>query len=591
MAKVFLILKFFFVEIKLIRRKYIFLINFIKEVSIIKFIVYFFFNKTIYTFRDKNIKNYLLENKLIWKLNKKKNSKIILIDLTLSSHPMHAIIQCIVASNLRHFSNYDCKVIINKYDLLSKFIAKSFLINKFIEVSNGNILSRFFYYLKSINLLSEKKLLNKLIKFKYKKIELGKAAYEFAIRNYLKEFPDQRHNYLFYLALSKSLQSYDQSQKIFFDKNIKALVMAETQFIPNRIFFQSSLLKKIPVFAFFGARKENLISIRCFNDFKNKNTHRMKFSSKLFNYLNKNFKSLLEKKIEKFIKEDKSLNQIGFGEKVFSSNLPKKKLVTPKNKKKFCELLKLNNKQKNILILPNVFVDNLLTHDWGIYSTPIEWFIETLKIIKKIDNVNWIIKSHPSEKIYNTKITTKSIFDKIVKNSSNIKLIEDKYNINNLNRFISSVISFGGSAGYEYTLLGVPVVTVADTRYSNFDLTISPKNIDDYKKILNNLDKIKKIGKNKKFRAGLYCYLIKKLSKLQNDLIPIFDIRSVFDRRAFWELSYKITKKNKNNMKNQLFTKNFYIQFKNKNRHCINFHELSKSINFSNVKLNDLQNK
>ena len=138
-------------------------------------------------------------------------------------------------------------------------------------------------------------------------------------------------------------------------------------------------------------------------------------------------------------------------------------------------MLQLNNKQKNILILPNVFVDNLLTHDWGIYSTPIEWFIETLKIIKKIDNVNWIIKSHPSEKIYNTKITTKSIFDKIVKNTSNIKLIEDKYNIKNLNRFISSVIGFGGSAGYEYTLLGVPVVTVADTRYSNFNLTISPK--------------------------------------------------------------------------------------------------------------------
>ena len=75
--------------------------------------------------------------------------------------------------------------------------------------------------------------------------------------------------------------------------------MAETQFIPNRIFFQSFTFKKIPVFAFFGGRKENSISIRCFNDFKNKNTHRMKFSSKLFNYLNKNFKSQLKKKIRK----------------------------------------------------------------------------------------------------------------------------------------------------------------------------------------------------------------------------------------------------------------------------------------------------
>ena len=114
---------------------------------------------------------------------------------------------------------------------------------------------------------------------------------------------------------------------------------------------------------------------------------------------------------------------------------------------------------KTILILPNVFVDNLLTHDWGIFSTPIEWYLKTIECANKIKNVNWIIKPHPSEKIYNTNITARNLFFEDGKKQNKIRFINENYNIDNLSQYISTVISFGGSAGYEYTRLGIPVIT------------------------------------------------------------------------------------------------------------------------------------
>ena len=240
--------------------------------------------------------------------------------------------------------------------------------------------------------------------------------------------------------------------------------------------------------------------------------------------------------------------------------------------------------------MPNVFVDNLLTHDWAIYQTPIEWFKETLIEIKKIKNVNWIIKPHPSEKIYKTNITTKNFYKNIVGQSDNIKILDENLNIDKLYRFISTVISFGGSAGYEYTSIGIPVITVADTRYSNFNLTVTPKNKIEYKKILNSLNKPRIVSNDKKFRSGLYWYLIKDLSKIQNDFIPIFDSRSDFNKKEFWKLAQKNLIKSIKKTSPRTFEKNFYIQYKNKNRHSLNFHELSKSLKFSDVKLNDLQN-
>ena len=78
------------------------------------------------------------------------------------------------------------------------------------------------------------------------------------------------------------------------------------------------------------------------------------------------------------------------------------------------------------------------------------------------------MKPHPSEKIYNTNITAKKLFDTIIKKEENIKFLDSQYNINKFSDYISSVISFGGSAGYEYTKLGIHVITAGDTRYSNF---------------------------------------------------------------------------------------------------------------------------
>ncbi len=71
MNKIFLILKFFFIEIKLIKKTLEYFLNFLKEISVLKFLIYFFFNKSVYPFRDKNINRYLKINYAIWK-NKKK---------------------------------------------------------------------------------------------------------------------------------------------------------------------------------------------------------------------------------------------------------------------------------------------------------------------------------------------------------------------------------------------------------------------------------------------------------------------------------------------------------------------------------------
>ena len=130
MSKFVLILKFFFVELKLIKKKSIDIFDTVRSISFIKFFKHIIYKNQISIFRDNNISQYLELNTSIWKFKKKGKNKYILIDLTLSTHPIHAIIQCILGNNFRKLTGYDCKAIINENDILTRFIAKSFSINK-----------------------------------------------------------------------------------------------------------------------------------------------------------------------------------------------------------------------------------------------------------------------------------------------------------------------------------------------------------------------------------------------------------------------------------------------------------------------------
>ena len=213
------------------------------------------------------------------------------------------------------------------------------------------------------------------------------------------------------------------------------------------------------------------------------------------------------------------------------------------------------------------------------------WYINTLKYIKKIDNVNWIIRAHPSEKMYATNLNAKKIFNKIIKNKKNIILLSDKIHIKKIYNFVDAVITCHGSAGYEYTSLGIPVITTADARYTNFDFTIAPRTKNEYLKTLNNIRKIKKINSEKIFKAKLFWYMNRVTCRMDHGFLPIFDPVRNFDRKKFWIKARKIN--NIKSLKNNNFSKNFKIQFKNKNRHTINFEFFGKINNFSKKKFYD----
>ena len=157
-SKTFLILKFFFTEIKSIKSKVFYFFKFLRDISIIKLIVFCFSEKKSYPFRNKNINNYLDKNHLIWEQKKFKNKKKILVDLTLG-HPSYTIWNCLIMKELADYYKVNkIDAMVRRNDYLSYFIGYSFGIRNFIFINNGHFLSRAGFFIKALGLISVKDL-------------------------------------------------------------------------------------------------------------------------------------------------------------------------------------------------------------------------------------------------------------------------------------------------------------------------------------------------------------------------------------------------------------------------------------------------
>ncbi len=584
---ILLAFKYILIEILSIKIKILYWKNFLKEISLFKFLNNSQKDDLSY-FKDENLNEFLKINEKFTKNEKNFESKNkILVDLTVDHHPEYALLNCLIANDLKKNLKQDIVGLINSDDIKSEKIAQSFGIKNFIVYKRKNFLKRLMYFIESVKLINSHSSLDKLINIKYKNIEIGKCAYEHSIRFFTKS--SFKVDFYFYLSVAKSIENVNFFNNIYSKNFFNHSVIAETQFIPHKIFFQTALKKKNIVYARYGSGLENY-NVRIYKNFRDSYSHKRKYSKKLVKYLTSNYKKKLEKEINLFFRKNKPERRIGF-EDAFVGNQKKVNIINLDLKKNFNNKLKINKNNKlNVLILPNVLQDNVLNSEWSLFKSPYDWFEKTLKYIKKINNVNWIVKPHPAENFYREELKAEYIFNSLVKNSENIKFLNEDIHINNIHKFIDLVITYNGSCGYEYSALGIPVMTSADTRYSDFEFTIAPEKNKIYLYNLKNIKKIKKKFKVNKFRAKLFWYMDNcyyGVMRMTHGLLPKMATQGAsknIDWKEFWK---KLRINRQKNKKHNNFSRNFLIQQKTLNRHCINL-SILKNIKSEKFKsLND----
>jgi len=573
------IIIFIYFEFKKINKIYNYIFKYFFNTFDLFKLLKFKFKINEHTFKNKYLKKFLILNKKKNKNNIEKfhiRKKYILIE-SLINHPIYTLSSSIIANTLS--KNYLLVGLIRFGDIRTKEIMKSYGVQKFVTIDSSNFFFRLFYFYKSILILSKLKKFDSLIDLKIDHIEIGKAVYEHYTR-FVGNYP-KKINWKVILFFSQALFYQKKNKKILDEFKPAYLIQSEQLFIPHRILFQQALKSETKIIC---KSHVNNACVKLYKNFSERNESRLKISKKLFANLNKKHsKSILSKANNIYFSKKKSEHigkELDFinNRKVFNKVDKIKKNNRTYSEKDFFNYFDLDSSKKTVLILSHEMTDGTFANSWNIFKNDQIWLEETLKIIKNIKNINFIIKPHPSEGFYNSKISTAKIFrEYISKKKSHIKLFPIEQDINSILRHIDIVISSHGSAGYQYPAYSIPAIICGDTSFSDLGFNIQPKNFLEYKKILLKLNRIDKLNVKIANKARAFWFIYKNITRVKMPTIHFDDISMNYNATNFWRKAYQ-NLKNPQNLKTKKDFENFLkLQIKKNNSNLIN-HNLLKNL-------------
>jgi hypothetical protein len=161
-------------------------------------------------------------------------------------------------------------------------------------------------------------------------------------------------------------------------------------------------------------------------------------------------------------------------------------------------------------IFTHIFWDNSSDYYPIAYNSFEEWILDTIKTIKDIPDVNWLIKVHPAEvwwddSEHGARLLIKKNFSQL---PDNIKVIPPDETINPLNFYnvIDGGITCVGTVGLELPILGKPVILAGQPYYSEKGFTYDGLTPDIYRQYLKNIKEITTLSAEKRSLAQKYGY-------------------------------------------------------------------------------------
>ena len=592
-------------EAKIIKKRLGYLKFFAININLIKYFFYILGNKNINPIKSIEFNNFIQNNKKKWKkidsdYIKINNKKIILVD-NLINQPLYTINNISTAKYLSYFYKSNCVGFLKQGDIKGEVIFRSFGVKKFYYLNYGNIIQRCKYLIKALFIANHFKTTKNLCTFKIEGIDIGLTSYDTFIR-YTRIPTSEKIKLKMIIFLSEAIYTNDLLNNLFKAEKITKVVQGERQFIPYSILFQKTLKKGKKVFTNLGT---DYMTVKIYNKFNQRYDNKNKFSNKLLNLIIKDNKIKSLRRIENFYKNQfkqklygrawshyvqQTKKSVAHWKKNENANFKIKSVkiaeLESMDRDQVCKIYKWDKNKKIITIFMPYLIDGNFQHGRkNLFKDNSSWAINTLKIIKNVKNVNWLIRLHPNESRYKTKINFTKIIKDIEINHSHIRLSPLNINPTSLKKITDVAVTIHGTVGLEYPSFGIPSIVSEKSYYTHCKFTILPKNILHYKNLLKNINKVNKLSKKNIERAKIFLFIWLILAKVKTAIgpeqhSPFFEarMRSV-DEKYFWYKSLQSLKKF--NFLENNFKKMFEKQLKYKLRHTINtdFYSIKKKLN------------
>jgi len=384
----------------------------------------------------------------------------------------------IVSNNLT--KNNGIKKIFNSYGIKNFIDVKSHRFNIFI------ILKAIIATLKVYINFSK---LDMFINYKLNDIKIGDLMYDEYIRGNNRYSKVKLCSLSFFKELIKFHFKFYLYNYFIKKYDFKYIILS------HRAYVVYGMLARIGIK--YGSRViiSRITSVRCYYDYDEIFTEEFKPSKEIVDFI---INKQLYKKTDEILKE-RFAGDIGQHDII--NAYKNKKIYSPEE---LYKKLRLNPSYSTVFIMPHVFSDAPHSNENMLFRDYYQWFIETIKFINNIKNVNWVVKPHPSSYMYNETGEVEQLVRELKLN--NIHLAPFDLSTASVFDISKTVVTVNGTVGIEAACLGIKPIIAGRAPYSNFGIAYEPKNKPEYFSILKNINSISSLNEKETIIAKAMFY-------------------------------------------------------------------------------------
>lgn len=477
------------------------------------------------------LKRFIDINSRFWPHSHQKtnNDKYILVDL-LVDHPGYIIGNCVAANYLKKYYSaeligivrnrlfYKTRKIAESYGI-KNFIFPESLINKYRFLNDSRKKSQ------SIKIEKRKSLLN----LHFCGVKVGDLIYDTFLKKTgygtIVNLSDIR------TFVTEAVYFYRFFSWIFSSFKIVATVQGHIVYNAFGILARIAVKNGGAVYARKPASGPMTIK-RC-TSMEDLLTYELRVEPIDFDQLFKTFHDLANKEGQRFMqKRFFGSNDLSDSDAVTAFSKSKKFY----DKEQLLSFLGIKNSNPIVCIMSHIFPDAPHSHRQMLYDDYFLWLIDTLKIIRNVQDVNWLVKEHPSVKYYNPLHTATKALKDICPEINYIKMVPQDLNSASLVNIVDAIVTVRGTAGLEFSTFGIPCILAGESPYSGYGFTIEPHTHEEYAYFLRNVKDIGRLTDKQIEQARFITFLIFCLFKAECFLVP--EMQAVFwekfDEKAIW---------------------------------------------------------
>ncbi|MBL8421271.1 MAG: hypothetical protein JNK92_11620 [Dechloromonas sp.] len=143
-------------------------------------------------------------------------------------------------------------------------------------------------------------------------------------------------------------------------------------------------------------------------------------------------------------------------------------------------------------VLAHVFVDSPHLSSSMLHADYYRWLSTTIDCCAEAKDIIWVVKPHPSCALYGEDGMVNALVSD--KGAANVRVCPQDLNTRSLASCADVILTVHGTAGLEYSCLGIPVVLAGTPFYAGFGFTYEPQSASEYADLVRHADSLARLS-------------------------------------------------------------------------------------------------